>query len=200
MRNIFIIFNLFLSVQFANAQSELDCGYYGKKTVEQRNKIFPFNKAKKVTLISYVNSVGKLQQEIKDTVALMKKFDAVKELQFSIYERNFFYLIKEEVSLNKDGIDRLSNIFINYTLKKKQATKGRPAGTLCSYDPHNAVLFYDENGVIIGCYEVCFDCEKNIFIPDPAQLNNASYCSEAKITEIKKLFDYYGIKYLGNSQ
>lgn len=198
MKNILIIFSLFLSVQFTNAQSDLECGYYGKKTVHERNTFFPFNKAKKVTLISYVNSVGKLQEEIRDTAALMKKFDVIKELRFSLHERSFLYLIKEEFSLDQDEIDRLSNILLNYTLKKNRRTKGCPVGTLCSYYPHNAVLFYDENDIVICCYELCFDCENSLMLPPTVQFEKSACCSEARISEVKRLFIDKGIKYLGN--
>jgi len=198
MKPLLLFITLLFCFKPIFAQEALDCGYYGNKTVEERNALFPFNNAKKVVLISYANGVGKIQQEIRDTVAFMKRFYVIEELRFTVEKRSFFYLVKEQHNLSQDGINRLSDILINYKLKKKPVTDGCPSGNLCSYNPHNAVLFYDEYGIVICCYEVCFECENSFIIPDNAALSNAVCCLEAQINEVKKLFTDQGIKYLGN--
>ena len=56
MKNIFNILLLILClhyISYSQDKSNVECGFFGTKTVEERNSIFPFSEAKKVLLISY---------------------------------------------------------------------------------------------------------------------------------------------------
>lgn len=198
MKSILLFAGFLFCVQTSYPQIALECGYYGKKTIEERNALFPFNKAKKVVIVSYPNGIG-MEEEIQkaDSLTILNQYKAIRKLCFSLEGRYFCYLIKEEIVLSEDGVNRFSNILINYKLKKKpKKFEGLSAGTLC-YNPHNTVLFYDENDTVIFCYEVCFECRNYSVFPIPS-FEIDRYCIEAQINEVKKLFIDYGIKYLGN--
>ena len=53
--NILLLFLCLHNISYSQDKSNVDCGFFGTKTVEQRNSIFPFSEAKKVLLISYLN-------------------------------------------------------------------------------------------------------------------------------------------------
>ncbi|MFC4739939.1 hypothetical protein ACFO3U_08025 [Flavobacterium ponti] len=59
MKNIFNILLLFLclhNISYSQNKSNVECGFFGTKTIEERNSIFPFSEAEKVLLISYPNA------------------------------------------------------------------------------------------------------------------------------------------------
>lgn len=194
-----ILFTAFLAViASSSAQENPDCGWYGNKTVAERNAMFPFNKAKKVVLISYPYLLGMDPVE-EDTINALPEYNTIKEVRFRIgkQKRETIYFVKEEVVLAQDWINMLSHVLVNYTLKELPKNGYIIEHTMC-YSPRNSILFYDENDTIICCYEICFECSNTAMWPDTNGLNeyaDASDCKYARLDELKFIFRKNGITY-----
>lgn len=65
----------------------------------------------------------------------------------------------------------MSNILINYKLKKDKLPKEYSIlGSDC-YNPRNAILFLDSNEKIISYIEVCFECHQFYQMPKETIIN-----------------------------
>ncbi|MEL1244277.1 hypothetical protein AAEO56_08410 [Flavobacterium sp. DGU11] len=200
MKNIITILICFISL--AGFSQEYKCGYYGKKTVEQRNKMFPFNKTKKAVLVSYSNHVlqnpdAELTDELTldEAKVINPKIIGKYEFKLEGSERTRVYFITEEKELDVNGKNEISNILCNYTMEK-QPGKFSAVGTMC-YFPRNSVLFFDANDTIICCFEICFECQNTAFWPDPNGINNYSKATacEGRFDVLKHFFGKMGIVY-----
>jgi hypothetical protein len=179
----------FLSLAFQNVSAqEYDCGWYGTKTVEERNKIFPFSETKKVLLVSYSNyemlhplnpkTKGYLDVSLQEAQQSYPKIiSKIVLASEDLLKRTYFTL--EEKELDKGRIEELSHIMCNYIFNRDP--KGEEIlmlNTTC-YTPRNSILFLDENDTIICCIEICFECYSSGMRPDPAGLNsyaNTEFC------------------------
>lgn len=192
--NRLVIFFFTLLLYQNTFAQEYKCGWYGKKTIEERNKIFPFNKTKKIMLVSYLGtSDGLLKKGDK------RDFDQangiIKTQNIRLEGMEFSYKVKEEVLLDEKEVNDLSDILVNYTLKEK------PKGTLLlsemtCYEPRNSVLFLDENDIVISNFEICFECFKTRMYPD-SEINAYSQIEEcfSRFKLLKDFFSENGIKY-----
>ncbi|KOS05932.1 hypothetical protein AM493_07710 [Flavobacterium akiainvivens] len=187
-----------LPLQLSAQYTAPDCGFYGNKTIEQCNALFPFNVAKRVVLVSF--PCPKCNSGI-SIDSIMKKYNAIKRLDVAITgHRQKTYAVKQEATLSQHFVNRLSNLLVNYTFKEEPEGDVY-AGALC-YDPRNAILFYDAEGNIICCYEMCFECQQGQIWPDPNKLYNSSVvnnCPDA-YRLLKLLFSENGITYGINEQ
>lgn len=188
----FILFVLLLTATVSYSQ-KYECGFYGKKTVAQRNQVFPFNKAKKVLLIAYDDYT--LKAVPRDTSKILSPKVISKWEAKWIDDTMKKYTAIEEVKLLQPDIDKLSNILVNYTLKKNPR-HNYLIGSSC-YFPRNAILFLDENENVVSCLEICFECAQSVFFPDPADLNQYAQVEECypRLQLIKEIFNKNGIKY-----
>jgi len=195
VKNAVLYFFLLLTAITVHGQDDgADCGMYGKKTIEQRNKLFPFSKAKKILLVSYADYAFRIPPE-DDTIVAPPPLGINR---YVIREEGFkdrVYNTIEEVDLELSDVQLLSNIVVNFRLKKFK--KGLlVAGSLC-YEPRNSILFFDENNDIICCLEICFDCWESFMRSDPDNLTQFDdvYGCEGKLELIRELFRKNGIKY-----
>lgn len=197
----FVVFILFFQTSYAQ---KYDCGWYGKKTVEERNKIFPFNKAKKILLIAYSNHEMRIDKN-RELIKMDKlSLDEARSIDSKIINKyeikteygSRIYFSIEETELTEKWRNELSNIFINYKLKKIPKGAYTVSTTGC-YTPRNSILFYDENDSIFCCYEVCFECGGSLMYPDPNDLNKYSNVEECydRLYIIKDFFKNNGIIY-----
>lgn len=173
---------------------EVDCGWYGKKTVEERNKVFPFNKAKKIVLIAFPGQFDGLLKK-GDSRSYDEANGIIKEYKIRLDSIEFSYKIKEEVLIDERGINELSNILINHKLKR--VPKDIVVSMTNCYIPRNAILFFDEKDEVFCYYEICFECMRTAMVPDPADLNRYSDIEEChgRLDIIKDFFKKNGIKY-----
>ncbi|CAM3548390.1 hypothetical protein FLGE108171_02545 [Flavobacterium gelidilacus] len=106
---------LFLhNISYSQDKSNVECGFFGTKTVEERNSIFPFNKTEKVLLISYPNTEV-YQLSRKDSVGLTEYgYKIEKEFIFHDSLKVKLYDATKVVKLNDKAINGLSNILFNY--------------------------------------------------------------------------------------
>lgn len=191
MKNAVLFLFLLAGIFAVQAQNGADCGMYGKKTVAQRNKLFPFNKATKVLLISYGN-YELLPED--DTVARPVGINKWVVKREGYNDR--VYNTIEEVELAGSDLNRLSDILVNFTLKDKNAENLLSSVNLC-YFPRNSVLFLNSEGEVICNYELCFECDRFVLSPDPqnlTQFDDVHGCID-KLYLVKEIFKKNGIKY-----
>ena len=202
MNKIFLLILFCTQFSFSQQEDEVKCGWYGNKTVEERNQMFPFNTAKKVIYISfyeteeevYLDEKGK---EISNDSLIDIYLTKISKKVIQI-NQNYKYYVKEEVVLNENQINELSNLVINFIVERKPRTDGVYTQVGC-YVPRNAILFYDEFDKIIATTDICFQCsqyysnwEKNIFDFDGFSEEKSCYES---IKILKNLLKIAGIKY-----
>jgi hypothetical protein len=162
---------------------EEEGGWYGKLKVEERRKLFPFNEATKVLLISfpdYENSGLRIEDSIvtpwgeklppiglfhskpsKITKPVLHTFKAFYK-QYSAYEI---------IELNQQQLDSLSHLAFNYKLRKVPKYILRSTCDCNCYRPRNAVLFFNKYDELILNFEICFECSQFRFFPSNKPFN-----------------------------
>lgn len=102
-------------------------------------------------------------------------------------------LVLEEKVLSQKEIDQLTDLIFNYGFKSK--SKYRLTTNFKCYDPHNGILFYNENKGVNNFIEICFDCQK--FRSSVEKLNLGENCTE-KFSLLKSFFLKNGITKLSS--
>ncbi len=148
--------------------AEIECGWFGKKTIEERRSLFPFNNAANVLLIYFIDYGDKsvLKRRIDDSIPtpwgekLPPFVPKNKKKQFVILDTfivfNTYYLATEIIELNQHQLDSLSYLVLNYKFNK--VLKGGYTTFKGCYSPRNAILFFDKNNKPILDFEICFEC------------------------------------------
>ncbi|KOS05933.1 hypothetical protein AM493_07715 [Flavobacterium akiainvivens] len=167
---------------------ENNCGFYGPKTVAQRNALFPFKKAKKIKLVAYLGEEDVIHsgQSGEEPVLLRKE-----SVGTGKYKK--VYKIVEEKEITGAAVDSISNIMFNYGLESGQNTG--EDGHIACYDPRNSVLFYDEKGKLIGNLEICFMCGQAYFEPDEKIMKNLYNLCPDVMYVLNDFFKQQGIKH-----
>ncbi|WP_131536535.1 hypothetical protein [Pedobacter nototheniae] len=115
------------------------CAYRNLYNKKQRLAFYPFNKTNRISIISFDNPVFEISGEIPVKNGILDKS-----------------LVKEKRNLSDTEINNLTDLLYNYGYRSKKY------GVLISkgacYDPHNAILFFNEKGKVIEYIEICFDC------------------------------------------
>jgi hypothetical protein len=162
----------------------------------ERLKFFPFNQYKKVMLISFeppelraeVNIAGKTQlknhNEKEFTVALLAKKQKLDLTR-----------LKEKKILSALELDKLTDVLYNFGYTSTKSYKGlliaESDGYRC-YEPRNAIVFLDENGLIAEYIEICFECHRRE--ESSEKMKTGEFCNE-KYDLIRRYFYTVGIKY-----
>ncbi len=188
-------------------QGVITCGWYGKLTIKERNKVFPFNQARKILLISYPDYeidpfnvwfkkipgdsvVTPWGEKLPPITYKIVEYKPKADIKYPILDTfrlfNRIYSAYEVVELNQNQIDSLSNLMLNYTTNRKVKYATRTES--CCYKPRNAIIFLDKNGIPVLNYEICFDCNREKTYPD-------KFIDCAKIALFKNFFKQYGIHY-----
>lgn len=143
---------------------KVECGWYGKKTVAERNQMFPFNTAKKVVFISFYGTELGFDEYLDENGKLIKS-DSLLDIHLSKLAVKVFqlknnkkYYAKEFVELNQEQIDNLSNLAFNFKVKKNYEVISMYE--VNCYSPRNAILFLDADDKVIAHTEICFECYK----------------------------------------
>lgn len=193
-------------------EESIKCTLGKKYSVEQRRKIFPFNKAKKVLFIAYQNRsatfrpsinfqlrdtsidangqliiLPKLEENGCEQKGIIKKWrysDIDTSQKFQLYPD---YCAIESIELNTSQVDTFSNLLFNYQLNKPRLTTWHSA----CYSPRNAILFIDDKNKVVALIEICFECWEMKFSFD--RVNERTRCWQ--LDNIKSLFASVGIKY-----
>jgi sporulation protein YlmC with PRC-barrel domain len=205
MKFIYILFLSFLFQVGFSQNSNMKCGWYGKMPLQKRLNTFPFNNAKKVLLISFyptqrvvniIDKNGNIKEEVKDSI-WKAKMESTSLKTFHIKEAEFDYYANEVYELNSKEINELSNLILNFKIKKKTSLLIEQIPGC--YEPRNAILFLDENENVISRIEICFACNGIYQLPketikDFSLFPHIDICSEI-FNHYKKIFRNGGIKY-----
>ena len=203
MKNIFNILLLFLclhNISYSQDKSNVECGFFGTKTVEQRNSIFPFSEAEKVLLISFPNA-EEYQLKSKDSIGLSQfGYKIEKEFVFHDSLKVKLYDATKVVKLDNKTINELSNLMFNYDYKIKANDTLLTISVVDCYTPRNAILFLDKNEKIISVLEICFECIQYYLFPKSEEFKNVLglECDE-RLSHFKNLFENYGFEILQNN-
>ncbi|MGC4041802.1 MAG: hypothetical protein QM710_13730 [Flavobacterium sp.] len=140
---------------------------------------FPFSKSTQIKLIS-------LKSKSEEIVGqdLIKHIDSIR-IGKDIFKPEFY---TEVATLNTAQTNELTNVIFNYTYKKKPYS----ISAANCYMPRNAILFLDNNNVIIAYLEFCFSCDG--FRTSSKDFGIGEYCSE-KYEMIKAIFKESEIVY-----
>jgi hypothetical protein len=192
-------------------QGKIHCGWYGKKTIAECRKMYPFNEAAKIVLVSFPNyeKDDNTIYTINDTIIaptgeklLMPRsvlggsmpviitrpvLDTMKVL-------DRVYFVYEKTELNDSQIDSLSNLCQNFTTNYRLKYGSR--GISCCYKPRNAILFFDKKNMPIMNFEICFECgQYRCFTPNAlGYLSQIDECGEL-YGLFKNFFRKNGIHY-----
>lgn len=119
----------------------MTCMHRNKLTETKRASFYPFNKAKKVLLISLHDKDWKLDYNAKSS----KIIDISKAISSK--------------QLNKADLNRLTDLFYNYGFKKMELVKTMKEEYECS-GLKNAIIFLDEKGNPFEYIAFAFDCDE----------------------------------------
>lgn len=157
--------------QWKKEEENHNCIETTKYAAEDRRRFYPFDTSVVVKLVSFDN----LKDSAFEHTLPMKG----KEVDFS--------RITEEKTLNKDQIDKLTNILYNVTYKGKIFTL---SGAGC-YNPRNAILFYDSSSHLLEFIELCFECYERRLSSEKISLGD--WCNQ-KSDLLKSFFLAAGIE------
>jgi hypothetical protein len=157
------------------AEKEYQCFNSDKYNAKQRLSFFPFNGAVTIKLVSFADT--------------NKIYTPIRVNNFSIDERK----VIESRVLSKNGIDSLTNILYNVGRTPVKGVRITIAdlGANC-YEPRNAILFINDEGVITQYIELCFGCNKYYF--SSSKIRMMETC-EQKYDMLKAFFLKQGINY-----
>ncbi len=193
--NILLLFLCLHNISYSQNKSNVECGFFGNKTVEERNSIFPFSEAKKVLLISYPNAeVYHLKR--KDSVGLSEYgYKIEKEFIFHDSLNVKLYDATKIVELKSKTINELSNLMLNYDYKIKANDTLLTISVVDCYTPRNAIIFLDKNEKVISVLEICFECIQYYLFPTSKEFKNVLGLEcDKKLEYFRKMFDDYGFE------
>ena len=204
MKNIFNILLLFLylhNISYSQNKSNVECGFFGTKTVEQRNSIFPFNEAEKVLLISYPNA-EEYHLKRKDSVGLSEYgYKIEKEFIFHDSLNVKLYDATKIVELKNKTINELSNLMLNYDYKIKANDTLLTISVVDCYTPRNAILFLDKNEKVVSVLEICFECIQYYLFPKSKEFKDVLGLEcDKRLVYFRKMFDDYGFENSKNNK
>lgn len=174
---------LTINIAFSQRKSNLECGFFGTKTIEQRNNLFPFSKAKKVVMISYPNEDGFVIMNDDGTTRISKNdsldlakfgFKIEKEFKFQYNDTLPIKVfdVTKIVGLNTNEINDLSNLMFNFNYKVINKKKPIESSITKCYTPRNAFIFLDEKQNVISVLEICFECRQYYLYPESENFGN----------------------------
>jgi hypothetical protein len=147
-----------------------------KYSVEQRDSLYPFNVAKNIKLVSFdekpdgkgfLYSNGRLPMK---------------------HGRLIYSDLLEIKTLDKSQIDSLTDILYNNIYRGILFTTSE-AGC---YNPRNAIVFTNENGVMIAFIEICFECQG--YRTSSKKVVTGDFCNQ-KYDLLKAFFQSAGIEF-----
>lgn len=147
------------------------CEYNGELTVKQRSKIYPFNKAVTIQIVSFNSGLESVPIE-NDTINRVKT--------------------EEIITLNQEQINSLTDILYNYNYKKTDGISVHNEVNNGCYRPRHAILFLDDKNKVKEFIEICFECSGY-----ESRLNKdeiGEFC-EGKYDLLHTFFENTGINY-----
>jgi hypothetical protein len=169
-----------------------------KYSPADRLKFFPFNRYKTVMLISFEPPDISAEIVYTDTSKIPINAPVKEEVYHALLEKKQKLdsaRIKEKKILSALEVDKLTNVLYNFGYTSTKSYKGYllgEAGGYRCYNPRNAVVFLDENGLIAEYIEICFECQRT---EESSEKIGIGELCENKFELIRKYFRATGIKY-----
>lgn len=113
-------------------------------SVKERNKNYPFNKAAKIELISFIDTTTDFPTSIP---VKNKKLEQAK--------------VREQKIINDEQIDELTNILYNIGRTPVPNLQYTTNSSSSCYEPRNGIIFMNSRGDIFEYIEICFACRKS---------------------------------------
>lgn len=136
----------------------------------QRLKIYPFNKAKEIKLISF---------KADDFIPVKNK------------NINYSRVIESQI-LSPGQTDELTDILYNIGFDPNFKVENRVMDYASCYEPRNGILFLNSEGKAFEFIEMCFGCDKTRTSSN--KVKEGVFCSR-KFDLLKYFFQNTGIKY-----
>ena len=160
-----------------------DCARLKSMPLAERLKLYPFNRASKIQLVSFKsNSDTAFGEYYKDSLPRMN--DTI------CYSKLF-----ELQNLLPSQVDSLTDIIYNYGFKFKYKPKGNVyfiGSIMQCYNPRNAILFLDKHKNVFEFIEICFECDRTQTSSD--RVSVGAKCNQ-KLLLLKNFFKKTGIEY-----
>ncbi len=185
----------------------MECKYTGHIPVQARRELYPFNKARRITLISYENTgeneglplvvqnYYKNEQSKRKTVAGYKReqvqFDSIQGLylQSDSMENKEFPFIKDNIEFSQAQIDTLTNLLYNYSYRRKPLYRNL---SMCVFTPRHSLVFYNDKDMAFARIDLCFECGEAV--SSSKKINLGVFCT-GKWEMLGNFFNNIGIKY-----
>lgn len=158
--------------QTEESYRNMHCKTTEKYSAEERRAFFPFSRANKVKLISFVQPPSVIMGG-----SIPLKSGALDT-----------GLVKEVQELSPAEVDSLTHILYNIVYKGYFFTET----DIKCYRPRNAIVFYNDAGKLLAYIELCFECKKNVL--STQRIKTGDFCEE-KYELLKDFFARMGIKY-----
>ncbi|TCD18331.1 hypothetical protein EZ456_21765 [Pedobacter psychrodurus] len=150
------------------------CVHRDKYSPTQRKLLYPFNQTALISLISFQDTISEFSSHLPVKKGILDSG-----------------MVKEEIKLSKTDIDKLTDLLFNYGYRSKKY--GVIIDRMACYDPHNAILFFNNERKVIAYIEICFDCLGMKF--SSKKINTGENCTE-KFSMLKDFFTSKGIKFV----
>jgi hypothetical protein len=188
----FLLFIIFLcNISYSQNKSNVECGFFGNKTIEQRNAIFPFNEIETVLLISYPNTNIRGLSKI-DSINLSKYYEIKKEFIYQDSLKSKIFFATKIQQLKGKSINELSNLMFNYDYKIIENNNLLSREMINCYYPRNAILFLDKNEKVISVLEICFECNQYYLFPNSKEFKDVLGLEcDRRLFFFRKIFDDY---------
>ncbi|MDJ1481979.1 hypothetical protein QNI16_15870 [Cytophagaceae bacterium YF14B1] len=186
-----------------NPQSENShCQYTHRYSIKERRRFYPFNKVKRIEVISFENEENEISEETEQSLPEIEYIPAKPDINNdSVIEIRTepIYKIKtdslpvkvnrtrDSLILSDSQINKLTDILYNYSYHN-----GRVMQTisLC-YTPRHKIVFYNVQNKAFAFIELCFECQNEEHSP---KVQLGDFCSE-KWDLLKNFFREIGITY-----
>lgn len=157
-------------------------------SVKKRRKFYPFNKASYIKLVSYDKQ---LEEGIRSKTLLtdtthITEYTEMYGLPMQSDTIDFNKILQLTV-LTSNGIDSLSDILYN-TCNRYIFSQTIKHGC---YNPHNAIIFFNEKNQPFEYIELCFDCNQLQY--SSKKIKEIEDCNNAFI-ELETYFKFFGLK------
>src|SRR5690606_24213649 len=146
--SLFLLHSCSYEYQDRILDKKLSCKKKYKASIEERLNKEQFKNTQKIAFVSF-----KSKMEDSIFIDLQKYFKEIKQ-DFSKFDLNDFHEVK---FLDEKNIEEFSNLIYNFGLNKETNWRNEYS----CYEPHNAVLYLNEDNTLKGFIEICFDCDKN---------------------------------------
>lgn len=176
-------------------EQRMDCIFRKNYTTSERLMFFPFNKYKKIVLISFEWPEPKDEIIESDAANIAHQIYNASLLDDKTKRQEFYKSItKESKLLSPAQINQLTNLLYNYGVKSDKSYHGilGVETKYSCYNPRNAILFLDNKGQLMEYIDFCFECHERRISSEKIHLNK--FCNQ-KYDLIKKFFKSVGINY-----